>query len=476
MFDEMISFLNDECGLVPGEPILVGVSGGPDSLCLLDLLVRAQKDVFVAHFNHQLRSESDDEAEYVKTQAARYGLPFLCETQDVKVFAKENGFSIEEAARKLRYHFLFSQARKWEVPVIAVAHNADDQVETVLMHFLRGAGLSGLKGMTPVTQLPEFDPKIRLIRPLLHTWRKEIDSYCREFDLDPVQDPSNLDQTYFRNHLRHALIPEMETYQTGFKQTLLRSIASLAGDYKLINEVVDHFWKQSILEIGSGYLAFNFEALRSADEALLRNLIRRAAVRLNPGIRDVNFDGVQRIVRHIQNPAEQQGRIDLTDGIIVSKEGDHFYFANQNAELPVFHWPQVRGRIDMLTGSQMQLEGGWYFQIVKMEEIPDMDAIKMNSDPFQAWLDADRIGQDLFVRNRKDGDRFQPLGMSNGSLKVSDLFINEKLPNRARRDWPLICMGNEILWIPGFRSAHPYRITHLTRRILYLKLSRSGSH
>ncbi|MFH2040471.1 MAG: tRNA lysidine(34) synthetase TilS, partial [Chloroflexota bacterium] len=213
--DRLEFFLEHECKGLNLDPILVGVSGGPDSLCLLDVLVKAKRPVIVAHFNHLLRPESDQEAEHVKHMAQHYGLPFVTGSQDVKAFASKNGFSLEEAARKLRYRFLFAQAHKLGAMVIAVAHQADDQVETVLMHFLRGAGLNGLKGMIPVTLLPEFDPEIRLIRPLLRTWRKDIEAYCETHKLDTVEDLTNLDQTYFRNRLRHSLIPTMETYNPG---------------------------------------------------------------------------------------------------------------------------------------------------------------------------------------------------------------------------------------------------------------------
>ena len=133
---------------------------------------------------------------------------------------KEQKLSLEEAARILRYRFLFAQARSEGAEVVAVGHTADDQVETVLMHFLRGAGLPGLKGMAGRTILPEFDPKIPLVRPILHLWRSETEAYCQEHGLQPVYDPSNRDETYFRNRLRHSLIPELEKYNPRFKNTL----------------------------------------------------------------------------------------------------------------------------------------------------------------------------------------------------------------------------------------------------------------
>ncbi|OGN73180.1 MAG: tRNA lysidine(34) synthetase TilS [Chloroflexi bacterium GWB2_49_20] len=472
MLAKLVSFFDNECAGICVEPILVGVSGGPDSLCLLDGLVRAQKKVIVAHFNHQLRPEAEQEARHVSKLAARYGLPFVSESQDVRAFAMENKFSIEEAARKLRYRFLFSQARNYGAQVIAVAHNADDQVETVLMHFLRGAGLSGLKGMAPITRLPEFDPDIRLIRPLLQTWRKDIDEYCRENHLETVQDKTNLDQTYFRNRLRHSLIPEMETYNPGFKQALSRSAESLTGDFQLVNDAVDRFWESSLGEIGEGYLTFTLEALQTSNPAMLRNLFRRAATHLNPAVRDVNFEAVERVVRFVKAGYAVSTKVDFIDDLFVFGEGNRLFIANRYANIPVLDWPQVKQPANLEVGVPVLLGGDWSLLVDENEGIKDLVGIASNNDPFQAWMDVELILGNLHVRGRKEGDRFQPLGMPEGSLKLSDFFINEKMPSRRRAFWPLVCMGDEILWIPGYRSAHPYRITGSTRRILHFELSK----
>src|SRR5512143_2120761 len=157
--------LLDQCGLDPQKPLLAGVSGGPDSLCLLDILHSAGYPVIVAHFNHHLRPEADEEAASVAGLAQDLGLAFVTDSADVNKYAAENSLSLEEAARLLRYRFLFRVARERSAQAVAVGHTADDQVETILMHFLRGAGLAGLKGMEVRTHLPVFDAGIPLVRP-----------------------------------------------------------------------------------------------------------------------------------------------------------------------------------------------------------------------------------------------------------------------------------------------------------------------
>lgn len=226
--------------LPPHAAAVIGVSGGPDSLCLLDLARQISTlDIIVAHFNHKLRPEADREAEIVRQVAEQIGLPFVTDSADVQVYASENRLSLEEAARLLRYRFLFAQARIQHAGLVAVGHTADDQVETILMHFLRGAGLAGLKGMAGRACPNEFDREIPLVRPILHLWRRETESYCHEHNLHPINDPSNTDETYFRNRLRHNLIPELENYNPRFKNVLLRTAEALAGDYEVVADSID---------------------------------------------------------------------------------------------------------------------------------------------------------------------------------------------------------------------------------------------
>ena len=158
MLDNLESILRDQCGLTKDRPIIAGVSGGPDSLCLMSVLRQAGYRVIVAHFNHKLRADSDIDANIVEQTAGRLNIASVIESGDVHAYAEREKLSIEEAARILRYRFLMEQARYFKAQAVAVGHTADDQVETVLMHFLRGAGLAGLKGMTHRTIVHTFDP------------------------------------------------------------------------------------------------------------------------------------------------------------------------------------------------------------------------------------------------------------------------------------------------------------------------------
>lgn len=449
--------------------VVVGVSGGPDSLCLLDLLRRARAvNLVVAHFNHQLRPESGAEVEYVRSLAHTWGLPFVTESADVRQYAEHQSLSLEEAARHLRYQFLFNAARQSGAGVVAVAHNADDQVETVLMHFLRGAGLSGLQGMRSGVVLEEFDEHIPLYRPLLHVSRAEIEAYCKVQGLSPVYDATNRDQTYYRNRLRHSLIPEMEKYNPRVKVALLRMVRTLQGDSELLVELMNERWGTVFQDSGPGWLAFDHKALNSLSSAWRRNIFRRAIYSLRPGLRDVDFPALERAA--LLHPCDLPGSLRLFT------EGDRLYLAAWEADLPSAAWPQLSDQISLGNG-QFRLGNGWEFlvefsELNTADRLQKMDDWSLNADNWTAWLDAELITEALIARRRRPGDRFSPLGMGGRSIKVQDFFVNVKLPVRARSRWPLVCVGDDIAWVPGFRLAHPFRITEKTKRVLHISLRR----
>ncbi|MGD9093773.1 MAG: tRNA lysidine(34) synthetase TilS, partial [Anaerolineales bacterium] len=220
MIDKVARVLSDKCYLNPDKLVLAGISGGPDSLCLFDLLQRLGYQVVVAHLNHHLRPESAAEAEVVQSLSEAAGYKVVIGVSEVKQYAEEHALSVEEAGRLLRYQFLFEKGREFGAHAVAVGHNADDQAETVLMHILRGSGLSGLRGMSYYSLPNPWSDRIPLVRPLLCVWREEIIVYLRERDIKPIIDASNLDTAYARNRLRHELIPTLETYNPAIRKAL----------------------------------------------------------------------------------------------------------------------------------------------------------------------------------------------------------------------------------------------------------------
>ena len=476
MLESIESILTEKCGLVRERPVIAGVSGGPDSLCLMNVLRKAGFRIIVAHFNHKLRPDADADANIVEQTAARLNLASVIRSGDVRAFSEAEKLSIEESARILRYRFLMEQARHFHAQAVAVGHTADDQVETVLMHFIRGAGLAGLKGMNYRTVIQMFDPEIPIVRPLLDTWREETVVYCATHGFRPRHDPSNASLDFFRNRLRHLLIPTLESYNPRFREVLWRTSRSLASDYEILSDLLDGLWKDCVVEEHEGHVAFDARGLKEKPAGLQRNLVRRAMERLQPDEADISFSTLERAAHFISDPQERP-RLDLPNDLHLLREGPLIYVVAGDATLPIERWPQMpddRSSIPLSVPGTISLSGGWKLTCERWNIASlAMEQAKSNEDPFQAWLDAKGIADTLELRGRQEGDRFEPLGMSGQEVKISDFFINVKLPQRARERWPLLCMGEKVIWVPGYRPAHSFRLTNSTRQVLYFSMTRS---
>ncbi len=477
MLENIQSILREQCGLSPEQPVIVGVSGGPDSLCLMSIVRKAGYHAIVAHFNHKLRPDADADANIVEQTAARLNLVSVIESGEVRAYADEQKLSIEEAARTMRYRFLMQQARRFQAQAVAVGHTADDQVETVLMHFIRGAGLAGLKGMNYRTVLHAFDPDIPIVRPLLDTWREETIVYCAANGFRPRHDPSNASLDFFRNRLRHLLIPTLESYNPRFREVIWRTSRSLAGDYEILSDVLDDAWKECVVEETGEFIAFDESALTQQQIGLQRNLVRRAMERLHGQEPDVSYATLERASNFIADgEGTRRARTDLSGGVHLLREGPLIYVVASKVTLPIERWPQMPEGSDTLplkVPSQIALAGGWKLNCERWNIASlALEQARANNDPFQAWVDAQGISDALELRVRQDGDRFEPLGMDGHEMKLSDFFINVKLPQRARERWPLLCMGEKVVWVPGYRPAHPFRMTDSTRQALYFSMTR----
>lgn len=466
--------LRDDCALNPRDRLILGVSGGPDSLALLHALHSLGYRPVVAHLDHALRPESAQDAQAVKKQAEALDLPFRGRRADVAARARKASKSIEEAAREERYRFLFALAEEASAPAVAVAHTADDQVETVLMHLLRGAGSAGLSGMETRSLPNPWSERIPLVRPLLGIWRSEIEAYCQEKDLKPLVDASNLDITYFRNRLRHALIPDLQSYNPEIKRALYQTAEVLRADRGLLENLAEGAWQAVLRRQGDGYLGLSRRGLLEQPLALQRMLLRRAFAVLRPAARDLDFESVQRALQSLERKTSSS-RQDWAAGLYHLVEGELFWLANWDAELPA-DWPQLSPRVELRLElpAVLDLDKGWR---LSAKPVPDAASIRAralgNQDPFQAWLDFEHTGGQLTLRTRRPGDRFQPLGLESGSQKLADFMINARMPERARAAWPLVCRESEILWVPGLRIAHPYRLVPDTASALHLRVNQS---
>lgn len=471
MLAEIKQTILDECGLSPGSHLLVGVSGGADSISLLHALQALNIPVTAGHFNHLLREDAQEDAEYVEKFSVRLGIAYTGGVGDTPGYAEANRMTIEEAARELRYRFLFQEAERLGVDAVAVAHTADDQVETVMMHLIRGTGLEGLSGM----RFRWFSPwhhHIPLVRPLLSVWKSQVELYCTENDLTPRFDRSNLDTTFFRNKIRHNVLPGLQELNPGFGKLVWQTAHILTQDQDLLQKSIQTIWENLVLETSSHHVAFAWDEFKDLHLAARRRILRKAIEVLRPSLRDIGFAVVEYGLGLIQNPPTSM-KADLVADLFIQFEVGRIIIGEWGEKIVHPEFPQLYEEyaVNQMPG-KLDLGNGWMFHA---EELPARDVLLRqifeNQDPFTAYLDGMKVIMPLTLRIRRDGDRFKPLGMDGTDVNLADFMINSKIPVRARQHWPLVCTGDGIIWLPGYRIDHDLRVTENSKRILKLWVS-----
>ena len=477
--------------LAAGETVVVGVSGGPDSLCLLHVLscLRSEVDLalHVAHLDHGLRgAESEADAGYVASVAEGWGLPCTVERVDVPALAREGRLAVEEAARRARYAFLARVAGAVGSRTIAVGHNADDQAETVLMHWLRGSGLAGLRGMQPRTRLGDYrllegpagplpvPSDLWLVRPLLEVTRADILAYCSSQGLEPRFDRSNLDTTYFRNWLRLTVIPLLAQHNPRIQDVIRRSARVFTDDYALLRLLLDDAWPAIVQEEAPGRIAFDLAVWRALPTSLQRSTLREAIHRLRRSLRDIAFVHIEDALEVARDgPAGQQAT--LPQGLVLTVGYDRLMVAGVDSSEALPDWPLLAAEGEPLRvsvpGCTPLPESEWELEaeLVDRSGLPsDWDA---NPDPWLAYLDGSAVAGPLWLRTRRQGDRFRPMGMR-GHVALSNFLTNQKAPRRARCRLPLLVDENGILWVCGQRPDERARVREGTGQVLVLRFAR----
>lgn len=449
-----------------GCKILVAVSGGPDSVALLHVLHVLQGELgislHVAHLNHMFRgAESEEDALFVSRMAGRYGLPVTVKSIDVPSFCGEARLSKQVAARKARYSFLSETAGQVGASKIALAHQADDQAETILINFLRGAGITGLRGILPVREG-------LYIRPLLATRRHEIERYCSDMDLPFRQDSSNVKPVYARNRVRLELIPFLEKeYNPGFVSTLLRLGEICRDEDSYLEELAGVAYEKAHLDSGAGRVALSLDELREMPVAISRRVLRRAWETLIGNQRGLSFQHVETTL----------------DLISAGKTGARVVLPGNAAAIRRYSTLEiVKGRVKRGTPYYI-----YPLNVPGYTRIPEIGRIVLASvvpktqsqEPKQlplteALLDYDKLPPAIFVRRRMDGDVFHPYGLASG-LKLKDFLIKQKIPRENRDRIPLISTPQEIVWVCGIRVGEKWKVDKNTKRVLYLRMD-SPSH
>lgn len=498
-----------------GAPLLVAVSGGADSLCLLGALLdlRARRDphapgeLVVATLDHGLRGLAGAaDAAWVASLAHSLGLRCLTATVDARTEARTQHLSLEDAARRLRYRFLRQAARDVGVTRIVLAHTQDDQAETLLLHLLRGAGLSGLAGMRPL--------RGDIVRPLLAVSRAQTLAYCAARGWEPRDDETNRDERYVRNRVRQRLLPELERINPRARQALARAANALADDDDALDQRVELAWSEILEEEAPRAISLRLEELANQPRALRRRLIRRASARLlasdDPDAPEATLE--ERHIALIEGLAltgATGAALDLPGDLRATRTYTTLRISRAATDGEAYAQPMLDDQSPSwpLTAPGM-VEAralGWRVRAVISEAPPGFESDLLPDAPdlpppghagsaaalphgaWRAYADADVAGEKLCVRAWRPGDRFRPLGLTY-ARKLQDVFTDAKVPRDVRARLPLVCVGQSgeehVLWVAGLRIGDEFKLTSATRRMLVLQAEpldaaaggRSGKH
>jgi tRNA(Ile)-lysidine synthase len=435
----------------PEETVVVGLSGGPDSLALWDALANGIHPVtglVAACLDHGLREVAAREVAALRRLVEGAGAMFHTARVDVPALARDEGLSVEEAARVARYRFLARVAQEEGARLVAVGHTADDQAETVLMHFLRGSGLAGLKGMLPVGPLPGAGEAFTLLRPLLSVQRVDIEAYCNARALQPFFDASNLDRTYFRNLLRHEIMPALDAVNPGLSRRLRQTANILAADEAALTSETQKLLPRLLRSGVDDHAILSLSGWRALPLSQRRRVLRAGANELEPGLRDVSFETIE-TARRVAERGHVGQRATLPAGITLTVGYDTLVLTRAGAAQPL-RLPQLDASeaVPLALPGRLPLAHGWHLQ-AERELQPDLERIGANRDPWRVWIALPASTAALKVRPREPGERFQPLGLEGSHQTVKQMMINRKVPAAARDRWPIVALPEHLAWIAG---------------------------
>jgi len=448
-----------------GEGVLIGLSGGPDSVCLLSVLKELgdelKLELHALYIDHGLRPEEiPGEVEFCRNLCERLTIPFLTKSIDVKSYAKEKGLNKQAAARELRYLTLEKTAYEMNVHRIALGHTADDQAETLLMRLFRGSGPTGLSGIPPLRGW--------IIRPLIEIERRDIERYLEEEKIDFIVDSSNLRKDYLRNKIRLSLIPMLRDFNPNIIETLSKTAEIFRDEEKYFEILV----AKTLMRLISRRFAHRIELflypLENMEKVILRKVLRRA-IEDTKGLPGISFMHVEDIIWLIKY-GKAGDSIHLPKGLKAIKEYSTLVLTSEapvrldtySLEVPgEIHLTEIRMAIRASISASQEPGGFW-------EAIRECYGFRTDSSGLKSALalfDGDRIRYPLVIRSRKEGDFFYPLGFGK-KRKLQDFFVDEKVPRKERDSIPLIISGEDIVWIIGYREDERFRVTEQTKKVL----------
>lgn len=439
-----------------GDCVVVGLSGGPDSMCLLHILMELRKTwglkIFAAHLNHQFRGkEADEDALYVKKKCEEWGIDVFIQVFNVPAFAKERGLSSEEAGREIRYKLFYEVAEKVRANKIAIAHNMNDNAETVLMNLFRGSGIEGLKGIEA--------KRGQIIRPLINVRRNEIEAYCREKDLSPRIDKTNLQPIYGRNKIRLELIPYIEK---NFNSNIMSTLQRLSDIVTIENDFLNEEAEKELLKIaiiGENSIEYNINKMHDIHPALLRRVIRIGIEKLTGSLKGIEYRNIESVVDLLTKG---------TGAAAMLPQNIKAYISYNKLILSINTKPENYKYYLELENDKDNIAQYFDFTI-RLTTVEASKITDIKKDKYKVYIDKDKVKQKLVLRNRFDGDVFSPIGLK-GSKKLKEYFIDEKIPKEERDKILLIADGKEIVWVLGRRLSEKYKITKDTKEAIIINV------
>ena len=444
-----------------GEAIVVGFSGGVDSLALLVALYELRHPLdchlHIAHLDHQLRGDSTSDAELVKQYANLLKLPFTIKKIDIPALMKQRKQSIEALARKERYEFFESVSKKIGATKVALGHQRNDQAETVLMNLLRGAALTGLRGILPIR-----DGKF--IRPLLDFSRTEIEEFVAEQGLQPCEDSTNWDQNFLRNRIRLDLLPLLKRdYNRNIQNTLAQNAELLRAESDYLEDIARKALDACLAEPAThDVVILNRLMFLRHHPALRRRILRLAIGQIQGDMKELAFNHSEFMLQLSEGKSPNR-QLNLPNNLEFLRAYNQLIIQRPTSKIGEFEYTvAVPGDNNFPALNAVM--------VATIVEAPSRKTSYVLDGKFQAVFDVDQIHMPLNIRSRRAGDRFQPFGMK-GTKKVKDFFIDAKVPQRMRQSIPILVTGDEILWVVGHRTSEKCKVSNKTRRFLHLTYS-----
>lgn len=464
--EKVASYVEANNMLTTGDKVVAGVSGGADSVCLLFLLCKFREkmdlDIHVIHVNHGIRKEAGQDAAFVTKLCKSWNIPCKVVEVNIPEIAKKEGLTEEEAGRIERYK-IFENEAKSLAPYgvkIAVAHNMDDNAETVLFHLFRGSGLHGLTGILPVRSVGRGENVI--IRPVLCLERKEIESLLISNNIDWVTDATNALDEYARNRIRHHILPEAEMVSSGASRSIIRSANRLAQIEQLINQLVKECLDSCVKVRGmagaSPCIILDANKLNEYHEAIVSESLFLCLKDVTGGGKDIGEMQVKQLMELVREPVNR--KFDLARGVCAFRSYD---------EISI-----VKGQKTVLDKPEIAKVNMQEIDVTELDEGIDKLIEKASSDEeinkYTKWLDYDKIDGQIEVRTRQSGD-FLLIARGDGTFgkkSLKDYMIDKKIPSDLRNHLTIVAAGHKCLWLVGYRISDDCFLSQDTKRILKL--------